>query len=199
MPLVRLILDFILTYGMESIIVYTALLLKKRVIVYCPENQLPQLMSIVRYGIHFNVNFCHLFIPQFIHHFLSIYFYHPSIYSSIGSSIHWSMYLLIDSSIHWYIDSSIDWSIHPWSIHRHPLVNPSIQPSQSKHCSKCEWSFFNLIPPSLLFRSLPALVWHRQNWDIAFPVVEIEDSEVDVLKETTSYVAGVTDASVEGR
>lgn len=49
------------------------------------------------------------------------------------------------------------------------------------------------------FRSLPALVWHRQNWNIAFPVVEIEDSEVDVLKETTSYVAGVTDASVEGR
>lgn len=59
--------------------------------------------------------------------------------------------------------------------------------------------FIHLIPPSLLFRSLPALVWHRQNWDIAFPVVEIEDSEVDVLKETTSYVAGVTDASVEGR
>ena len=133
MPLVRLILDFILTYGMESIIVYTALLLKKRVIVYCPENQLPQLMSIVRYGIYFNVNFCHSFIPQFIHHLLCIYFYHPSIYSSIGSSIHWSMYLLIDWSIHWYIDSSILWSIHP-------LINPSIQPSQSKHCSKCEWS-----------------------------------------------------------
>lgn len=87
--------EFILTCGMESIIVYTALLLKKRVIVYCPENQLTQLMSIVR--------------------------------------------------------------------------------------------------------SLPALVWHRQNWDIAFPVVEIDDSEVDVLKETSSYVAGVTDASVEGR
>lgn len=129
MPLVRLILDFILTYGMESIIVYTALLLKKRVIVYCPENQLPQLMSIVRYGIHFSVNFCLSFIPQFIHHFLSIYFYHPSIYSSIDSSIHWSIYLLIDWSIHWYIDSSIDWSIHPLI---HPsLINSSIHPSIS--------------------------------------------------------------------
>ncbi|XP_061184782.1 DENN domain-containing protein 10-like [Saccostrea echinata] len=87
--------DFILTYGVESIIVYTALLLKKRLVVYCPENQVQQLMSIVR--------------------------------------------------------------------------------------------------------SLPALVWHRQNWDIAFPLIEMEDSEVDVLKQTSSYVAGVTDASMEGR
>lgn len=35
---VRLILDFILIYGMEFIIVYIVLFLKKRVIVYCLEN-----------------------------------------------------------------------------------------------------------------------------------------------------------------
>ncbi|XP_022336546.2 DENN domain-containing protein 10-like [Crassostrea virginica] len=87
--------DFILTYGLESIIVYTALLLKKRLIIYCPENQLQQLMSIVR--------------------------------------------------------------------------------------------------------SLPALVWHRQNWDVAFPVVEMDDPEAEVLTESSSYVAGVTDAAIEGR
>ncbi|XP_048746661.2 putative DENN domain-containing protein 10 B [Ostrea edulis] len=87
--------DFILTYGMESVIVYTALILKKRLVVYCPENQVQQLMSIVR--------------------------------------------------------------------------------------------------------SLPALVWHRQNWDIAFPVIEMDDVDLTMLKETSNYVAGVTDAAVEGR
>lgn len=119
MPLVRLILDFILTYGMESIIVYTALLLKKRVIVYCPENQLPQLMSIVRYGIHFSVNFCLSFIPQFIHHFLSIYFYHPSIYPDI----HWFIHPLIHLSVDWLIHPLIHWFIH-WLIH--PSFDSSI-------------------------------------------------------------------------
>lgn len=198
MPLVRLILDFILTYGMESIIVYTALLLKKRVIVYCPENQLPQLMSIVRYGYSFQCQLLSFIYPSIHTPFLKYLFL-----SSIHLFINWFIHPLIHVSVDWFIHPLIHWFIHwlihPSMIHRHPLVNPSIQPSQSKHCSKCEWSFFNLIPPSLLFRSLPALVWHRQNWNIAFPVVEIEDSEVDVLKETTSYVAGVTDASVEGR
>ncbi|KAK3095695.1 hypothetical protein FSP39_017705 [Pinctada imbricata] len=48
-------------------------------------------------------------------------------------------------------------------------------------------------------RSLPALVWHRQNWDIAFPYVELNQPEINSLKENSSYVAGFTDASVEGR
>ena len=50
-----------------------------------------------------------------------------------------------------------------------------------------------------LLRSLPALVWHRQNWDVAFPVVEMDDPEAEVLTESSSYVAGVTDAAIEGR
>lgn len=96
--------------------------------------------------------------------------------------------------------------IHPFLCiyFHHPSIDPSIDPSYDpsiliKTLVLLWVEFIWLIPPSLLFRSLPALVWHRQNWDIAFPVMEIEDSEVDVLKETSSYVAGVTDASVEGR
>lgn len=195
MSLVWLILEFILTYGMESIIVYTALLLKKRVIVYCPENQLTQLMSIVRYAwysFHCKVL---SFIPQFIHPFLCIYFCHPSIDPSIDPLIHPL------TSIHPSIHPLIHWSIHPsFDPLIHPPIDSFIHPSISIKALVWLWvEFICLIPPSLLFRSLPALVWHRQNWDIAFPVVEIDDSEVDVLKETSSYVAGVTDASVEGR
>lgn len=138
MPLVRLILDFILTYGMESIIVYTALLLKKRVIVCCPENQLPQLMSIVRYGYSFQcqllsfiypsihtpflkylfLSSIHLFINWFIHLLI-----HVSVDWLIRPLIHWFIHWLIHPLIHWFIRY---WSIHPWSIH--PLIKPSIHP-----------------------------------------------------------------------
>lgn len=49
----------------------------------------------------------------------------------------------------------------------------------------------------IYFRSLPAFVWHRQNWDIAYPYKELD--ELDDLLQRGSYVAGFTDASVEGR
>ncbi|XP_060068209.1 DENN domain-containing protein 10-like [Ylistrum balloti] len=51
----------------------------------------------------------------------------------------------------------------------------------------------------MFVRSLPALVWHRQNWNIAFPFIEMNQQEVDYLKGANSYVAGFTDASLEGR
>lgn len=62
--------------------------------------------------------------------------------------------------------------------------------------------FFKILSVNQLvirYRSLPALVWHRQNWDIAFPVIEMDDVDLTMLKETSNYVAGVTDAAVEGR
>lgn len=49
------------------------------------------------------------------------------------------------------------------------------------------------------FRSLPAFVWHRQNWDIAYPYVELDSTELEDLSQKHSFVAGFTDASIEGR
>ncbi|KAJ8317079.1 hypothetical protein KUTeg_004983 [Tegillarca granosa] len=48
-------------------------------------------------------------------------------------------------------------------------------------------------------RSLPSLVWHRQNWEIAYPFLELNQAELDELKLNSCYVAGFCDASVEGR
>ncbi|XP_052101508.1 DENN domain-containing protein 10-like [Mytilus californianus] len=48
-------------------------------------------------------------------------------------------------------------------------------------------------------RSLPAFVWHRQNWDIAYPYVELDSTELEDLSQKNSFVAGFTDASIEGR
>ncbi|KAL4232018.1 Protein fam45a [Mactra antiquata] len=48
-------------------------------------------------------------------------------------------------------------------------------------------------------RSLPAFVWHRQNWNIVFPYVEMVDEEIDLLKTNNHYVAGFTDATIESR
>ncbi|XP_033757595.1 DENN domain-containing protein 10-like [Pecten maximus] len=51
----------------------------------------------------------------------------------------------------------------------------------------------------MFVRSLPALVWHRKNWNIAFPFIELSEQELELLKGANSYVAGFTDASLEGR
>ncbi|XP_072033845.1 DENN domain-containing protein 10-like [Amphiura filiformis] len=48
-------------------------------------------------------------------------------------------------------------------------------------------------------RSIPALVWHRQNWSLLYPYVHLSDDELQDLKATSSYVAGFTDAVVEGK
>ena len=49
------------------------------------------------------------------------------------------------------------------------------------------------------FRSLPAFVWHRQNWDIAYPYIELDSTDLNDLSQKSSYIAGFTDASIEGR
>ncbi|XP_022086595.1 protein FAM45A-like [Acanthaster planci] len=49
-------------------------------------------------------------------------------------------------------------------------------------------------------RALPCLVWHRQNWSLLFPYVDLEsDDEIQELKATSSYVAGFTNEAVESR
>ena len=41
------------------------------------------------------------------------------------------------------------------------------------------------------------LVWQRQNWNIVYPHVEINDVEVADLKLAAPYVAGFTDPAIE--
>ena len=48
-------------------------------------------------------------------------------------------------------------------------------------------------------RTLPAFVWHRQNWSIVFPFTHLEDLEVNELKGRQTYVAGFMDPTVEER
>ncbi|XP_019849424.1 PREDICTED: protein FAM45A-like [Amphimedon queenslandica] len=44
-------------------------------------------------------------------------------------------------------------------------------------------------------RTIPLLVWHRQNWNIVYPNVSLDDGETEALK--MSYVAGFTDPAIE--
>ena len=55
----------------------------------------------------------------------------------------------------------------------------------------------NLFFPS--FRAVPAFAWHRQNWNIVYPFIELDESEIEELKGSNHYVAGFTDATIEGR
>lgn len=49
-------------------------------------------------------------------------------------------------------------------------------------------------------RSLPALVWHRQDWSIVIPFITLDNQEVNTdLKGRSSYIAGFTDASIQNR
>ncbi|XP_064630603.1 DENN domain-containing protein 10-like [Lineus longissimus] len=48
-------------------------------------------------------------------------------------------------------------------------------------------------------RAFPALVWERQNWNLLYPNVHLDKDEMSDLQSNTSYVAGFTEASVEGR
>ena len=44
-------LEIVTTFGLETILIYTALLLKKRIAVYYPQNQLEQLIQFRRCNI----------------------------------------------------------------------------------------------------------------------------------------------------
>lgn len=48
-------------------------------------------------------------------------------------------------------------------------------------------------------RVLPTFVWHRQNWNILYPYVDLNPQEINDLKSSNSYAAGFLDASVETR
>ncbi|RDD38594.1 Protein FAM45A [Trichoplax sp. H2] len=49
-------------------------------------------------------------------------------------------------------------------------------------------------------RTMPLLSWHRQNWDIVHPFIDLsKTNEVFNLKSLQHYVAGVTDPSIEDK
>eukprot|EP00118_Oscarella_pearsei_P001513 m.7648 g.7648 ORF g.7648 m.7648 type:complete len:355 (+) comp19302_c0_seq1:52-1116(+) len=48
-------------------------------------------------------------------------------------------------------------------------------------------------------RALPVLVWQRQNWNILYPHVDIDEKELNDLKSMSTYIAGFTDSAVESR
>ncbi len=49
-------------------------------------------------------------------------------------------------------------------------------------------------------RAIPQLVWHRQNWNILYPLIDSNDeTDIENLTSTSYYIAGFTDASIENR
>ena len=42
-------------------------------------------------------------------------------------------------------------------------------------------------------------MWHRRNWNIVFPWLELDDTELADLSTHGTYVAGFTDPDIEGR
>ena len=46
-------------------------------------------------------------------------------------------------------------------------------------------------------RALPLFVWHRQNWNILYPHVEMSDVETEPLSRKTGYIIGSTDPNIE--
>ncbi|GFT32290.1 DENN domain-containing protein 10 [Nephila pilipes] len=48
-------------------------------------------------------------------------------------------------------------------------------------------------------RALPAFMWHRQDWNIIYPYMQLTNIEISELLSLQTYVAGFRDAAVEGR
>lgn len=58
------------------------------------------------------------------------------------------------------------------------------------------WRLNAILINLLINRTLPQFVWHRQNWNIVYPNMGLDENEIETLK--TSYVAGFTDPAIEG-
>lgn len=50
-----------------------------------------------------------------------------------------------------------------------------------------------------LYRGLPLLVFHRQNWDIVRPFVTLDEVELNDVKNAQVYCAGFIDESIKER
>ncbi|GFY51952.1 DENN domain-containing protein 10 [Trichonephila inaurata madagascariensis] len=48
-------------------------------------------------------------------------------------------------------------------------------------------------------RALPAFMWHRQDWSIIYPYMQLTNVEISELLSLQTYIAGFRDAAVEGR
>ena len=64
---------------------------------------------------------------------------------------------------------------------------------------KCGWRCRRCHLYVCIYRTLPLFVWHRQNWNVVYPNVDLEQVELEDLSAHGTYIAGFTDASVEGR
>ncbi|XP_015919316.1 DENN domain-containing protein 10 [Parasteatoda tepidariorum] len=48
-------------------------------------------------------------------------------------------------------------------------------------------------------RVLPAFMWHRQDWNVVYPYMQLTNLEISELLSLPTYIAGFRDAAVEGR
>lgn len=58
----------------------------------------------------------------------------------------------------------------------------------------------SLVSCSVVYRTIPLFVWHRQNWNVVYPQLSLEHKgEMEHLAKHSTYVAGFLDPSVQGR
>lgn len=58
----------------------------------------------------------------------------------------------------------------------------------------------SLLLCSVVYRTIPLFVWHRQNWNVVYPQLSLEHKrEMEHLAKHSTYIAGFLDPSVQGR